>query len=56
MCSKPDGHTLFVHAASGLAANMHVFKNPPVNGAKDVQVAATIHRQPFMMAVDAKRS
>jgi tripartite-type tricarboxylate transporter receptor subunit TctC len=55
MRSKPDGHTLFVHAASGLAANMHVFKKPPIDAAKEVQVAGTIHRQPFMMAVDAKR-
>jgi tripartite-type tricarboxylate transporter receptor subunit TctC len=55
MRSKPDGHTLFVHAASGLAANMHVFKNPPIDAAREVQVAGTIHRQPFMMAVDAKR-
>ena len=55
MRSKPDGHTLFVHAASGLAANMHVFKKPPIDAAKEVQVAGTIHRQPFMMAIDAKR-
>jgi tripartite-type tricarboxylate transporter receptor subunit TctC len=55
MRSKPDGHTIFVHAASALAANMHIFKKPPIDAAKDVQVAGTIHRQPFMMAIDAKR-
>jgi tripartite-type tricarboxylate transporter receptor subunit TctC len=55
MRSKPDGYTIFVHAASAMAANMHLFKKPPVDAAKDIQVAATINRQPFMMAVDAKR-
>lgn len=54
MRSKPDGHTVLVHAASALAANMYLFKKPPVDAAKDVQVAATINRQPFMMVVDAK--
>jgi tripartite-type tricarboxylate transporter receptor subunit TctC len=55
MRSKPDGHTIFVHAASALAANMHLFKKPPFDAAKEVQVAGTIHRQAFMMAIDAKR-
>jgi tripartite-type tricarboxylate transporter receptor subunit TctC len=53
--SKPDGYTIFVHAASALAANMHLFRKPPFDAAKDVQVAATINRQPFMMVVDAKK-
>ena len=53
--SKPDGYTIFVHGASGLAANMHVFKNSPIDVAKDIAVAATLHRQPFIMAVDAKK-
>ncbi len=55
MRSKPDGHTILVHAASALAANMHLFRKPPVDAAKDVTVAATINRQPFMMVVDAKK-
>jgi tripartite-type tricarboxylate transporter receptor subunit TctC len=55
MRSKPDGHTIFVHAASAMAANMHIFRKPPIDAAKDIQIAGTIHRQPFMMAVDAKR-
>lgn len=53
--SRPDGHTIFVHAASALAANMHLFKKPPFDAAKEVQVAGTIHRQAFMLAIDAKR-
>jgi tripartite-type tricarboxylate transporter receptor subunit TctC len=55
MRSKPDGYTIFVHAASAMAANMHLFKNPPIDAARDIQVAATINRQPFMMAVGARK-
>lgn len=52
--AKPDGHTIFVHAATAVAANMSLFKNPPVDVGKTIQVAATINRQPFMLVVDAK--
>ena len=52
--SKPDGHTIFVHAATAVAANMSLFKNPPVDVGKTIQIAATINRQPFMIVVDAK--
>jgi tripartite-type tricarboxylate transporter receptor subunit TctC len=52
--SKPDGYTIFVHAATAVAANMHLFKNPPVDVGKTIQIAATINRQPFMLVVDAK--
>ena len=52
--AKPDGYTVFVHAASGTAASMSLFKNPPVDVAKTIQVVATINRQPFMVVVDAK--
>jgi len=55
MHAKPDGYTIFVHAASAMAANMYLFKKPPIDAAKDIQVAATINRQPFMMAVDARK-
>jgi len=51
--AKPDGYTIFVHAPSTLAANMHLFKNPPVDVAKELVVAATINRQPFMLTVHA---
>jgi tripartite-type tricarboxylate transporter receptor subunit TctC len=53
--SRPDGYTVYVHAGSGLAANMSLFKKPPVDVAKAFQVVATINRQPFMLVVDAKR-
>ena len=51
--SKPDGYTIYVHAGSSTAANMHLFKKPPVDAAKDLQVAATINKQPFMVMVAA---
>jgi tripartite-type tricarboxylate transporter receptor subunit TctC len=53
--AKPDGYTVYVHAGSALAANMHLFRTPPVDVAKAIQVAATINRQPFMMAIDARK-
>jgi tripartite-type tricarboxylate transporter receptor subunit TctC len=52
--SKPDGYTIYVHAATALAANMHLFKKPPVDAGKAIQIAASINRQPFMLVVDAK--
>ena len=53
--AKGDGYTIFVHAGSAVAANMHLFKKPPFPDAgKAITVAATINRQPFMMVVDPK--
>ena len=53
--SKPDGHTVFIHAGNTVASNMHLIKRPPFDAAKAVQIAATINKQAFMLAVDAKR-
>jgi tripartite-type tricarboxylate transporter receptor subunit TctC len=53
--SKPDGHTLFIHAGNTVAGNMHLIKRPPFDAAKAIQVAATINKQAFMLAVDARR-
>jgi tripartite-type tricarboxylate transporter receptor subunit TctC len=52
--AKPDGHTIYVHAATAVAANQHLFKKPPVDAGKAIQIAASINRQPFMLVVDAK--
>ena len=52
--AKPDGYTIYVHAASGVAANVYLFKNQPVDVSKTIQIAATINQQPFMLVVDAK--
>ena len=51
--SKPDGHTVYVHAASAIAANMHLFKAPPIDAARDLQIAAGVNKQPFMVMVPA---
>jgi tripartite-type tricarboxylate transporter receptor subunit TctC len=53
--SKPDGHTIFIHAGNTVAGNMHLIKKPPFDAAKAIQVVATINRQAFMLAVEAKR-
>jgi tripartite-type tricarboxylate transporter receptor subunit TctC len=52
--AKPDGYTIFVHAATAVAANQHLFKKPPIDATKSIQIAASINRQPFMLVVDAK--
>jgi tripartite-type tricarboxylate transporter receptor subunit TctC len=49
--SKPDGYTVYVHAASAIAANMHLFKTPPIDAAKDLQIVAGVNKQPFMVMV-----
>jgi tripartite-type tricarboxylate transporter receptor subunit TctC len=53
--SKPDGHTIFIHAGNTVAGNMHLIKKPPFDAAKAIQIAATINKQAFMLAVDARR-
>ncbi|MFL6796047.1 MAG: Bug family tripartite tricarboxylate transporter substrate binding protein [Xanthobacteraceae bacterium] len=49
--SRPDGYTIYVHAASAIAANMHLFKAPPLDAARDLQIAAGVNKQPFMVVV-----
>jgi tripartite-type tricarboxylate transporter receptor subunit TctC len=51
--SRPDGHTVYVHAASSAAASMHLFKKPPVDVPQQLTIAATINRQPYMVIVGA---
>ena len=53
--SKPDGHTIFVHAGNTLASNFHLIRNNPVDARKQIQVAATINRQAFMLVVHGSR-
>lgn len=53
--SKPDGHTIYLNAPSGLAANMHLFKNPGTDSTKELIVAATLNRQSFMITVAADK-
>lgn len=51
--AKPDGHTIHIHAGSALAGNFSLFKKPPIDPAKDLQIAATLNLQPFMVMVAA---
>lgn len=51
--AKPDGYTIYLHAGSSTAANMWLFKNPPVDVVKELQVAALINKQPFMFVIRA---
>ena len=51
--SKPDGYTIYIHSASVVVSNYSLMKNPPVNPATDLQVAASTHLQPFMLVVAA---
>jgi tripartite-type tricarboxylate transporter receptor subunit TctC len=53
--SRPDGHTVYIHGASALAANMHLFKNPSVDAGKAIQVVATINKQPTMFVVHTSK-
>ena len=52
--SRPDGYTVFVHASSGIANMLALYKKPPIDPYKAMEVVATINRQPFMIMVDPK--
>ena len=51
--SKPDGYTVFVHAGSAVSNIPALYKTPPIDVTKALEVAATINRQPFMIVVAA---
>ena len=50
--SKPNGYTVLVHAGSGLAGNMHLYKTS-VDVTKDLQMIATINKQGTFLVVPA---
>ena len=52
--AKPDGYTILVHGGTGLAANMWLYKKPPLASVDEIQVFAAINKQAFMLVVDAK--
>ena len=51
--SKPDGYTLYPFAGTTVAASMALFKNPPVDVGKALQVAATTSNLAFILVVAA---
>src|SRR6266849_8513593 len=51
--AKPDGHTIFVTGANSVAANMHVFRKPPVDAGNAFRIAATMNKATMMLAVGA---
>jgi len=51
--SRPDGYTIYPHSGTSTAANMSLFKNPPVDVVKELQAAALINKQAFMFVVRA---
>lgn len=53
--AKPDGLTMFIHAGNTLASNFHLIKNNPIDARKQIQIAATINKQAFMLVVDPKK-
>jgi tripartite-type tricarboxylate transporter receptor subunit TctC len=53
--AKPDGYTILVHGGTGLAANMYLYKRPPVENVNAFQVFAGINKQAFMLVVDASK-
>ena len=53
--SKPDGHTVLIHGASGVAAASSIVKNPAFDVSKAVQLVGTINRQPTMLVVHVSK-
>ena len=53
--SKPDGHTVLIHGASGVAAAASIIRNPSVDVSKAIQLVGTINRQPTMFAVHVSK-
>jgi len=51
--SKPDGHTILVHGATGVMNMPALFKNPPIDVTKDIEIVAPILVQPWMIIVPA---
>src|SRR5476649_2257479 len=50
--SKPDGYTLYPFAGTTVALTYHLYKTPPVDVGKALQVAATTSNLAFMLMVD----
>jgi len=51
--AKPDGHTVYLNGSGVLAASMYLFKKPPVDVGRELQVVAAVNRLATMLAVRA---
>ncbi|MDF2118499.1 tripartite tricarboxylate transporter substrate binding protein [Roseiarcaceae bacterium H3SJ34-1] len=51
--ARPDGYTILLAGGNAVAINANLLKNPPVDVGKDIKVAATINKMPFLLAVDS---
>ena len=51
--SKPDGHTVFIHAPSSTAANMSLYKNPGADVGKTLECLGAVSKLAFLVAVRA---
>ena len=52
--SKPDGYTILIGAGSGVAAATHLYRKPPVDALRDLQVVGTINKLAFMIVVPSQ--
>lgn len=51
--AKPDGYTIYPHSGTSTAANMSLFKKPPIDVVEELQTAAFINKQAFMFVIRA---
>ena len=51
--AKPDGTTVYLNGSGVLAASMYLFKKPPVDVGRELQVVAAVNRLATMLAVRA---
>jgi tripartite-type tricarboxylate transporter receptor subunit TctC len=53
--AKPDGHTLHLTAGVGPAASLALYQTYTIDPEKQLQIAATLSRQPYMIAVHSSK-
>ncbi|MFB9948755.1 Bug family tripartite tricarboxylate transporter substrate binding protein [Rhizobium puerariae] len=49
--ARPDGYTVYVHSGTSTAANMSLFKKPPIDVTRVLRGVQFINKQPFMIVV-----
>ncbi|MGK6315714.1 Bug family tripartite tricarboxylate transporter substrate binding protein [Neorhizobium sp. DT-125] len=52
--AAPDGHTILLAGGNAVAINANLLLKPPVDAGKELTVAATINKMPFVLAVSGK--